>query len=218
MITKNSLTKALFFSLMVSIAACGPKKDGETAATEGTESESGVDMSSFKEAKGTTNDYSMMLPDYLTPASNLNDDASLQYQNIYKETYIVVIDESKEEFISTFKELGTYDSTQSALKNYRQSQINFFKETALSMKPGSEPKAVKINGLDAEMMDFEAKVEGVESDIYYNVAFIEGKEKMYWVMAWTMPTSKDKYKPDFEAAMKTFKEIGGGSSGAKASR
>lgn len=216
MITKNRLTTTLIFSLVLSLAACGGmnKKDGDSTAAK---AETGADMSSFQEAN-INNEYSMMLPDYLTKASNLNDDASLQYQNIFKETYIVVIDESKQEFIDTFKELGTYDDKKSPLVNYREAQINFFKETATSMNPGSEPKPVKINGLDAEMMDFEAKVEGVESDIYYCVSFIEGKDKLYWVMAWTMPSSKDKYKPDFEAAMKSFREIGGGSSAAKASK
>lgn len=206
MITKSKLAKAIFLSLCVALAACGnTKKGNDKAGTDGTEQ---VDMSDFKEVK-INNEYSMMLPGYLSKATNLNDEASLQYQNVFKETYIIVIDESKEEFVDAFKEVSVYDSTQSVLANYRQTQVNYFNEAVTNMQASTEPKAMEINGMKAEMLEFEAKVEEVPSNIYYILTFIEGKDKMYMIMAWTMPKNKEKYQEDFVAAIKSFKMLDG---------
>ena len=39
--------------------------------------------------------YALQLPSYLSKTNDLNEDASLQYQNPFRELYIIVIDESK---------------------------------------------------------------------------------------------------------------------------
>ena len=49
------------------------------------------------------------LPIYMKPMNQLNSDAVLQYGNIYKETYFVVIQEDKNEYVELFKEFGDYN-------------------------------------------------------------------------------------------------------------
>src|SRR5688572_26412269 len=67
--------------------------------------------------------YSMGVPKFMTQAKSLNDEASLQYQNIFKETYVIVIDENKQEFIDAYQELESYDSSTSVIANYADTQV-----------------------------------------------------------------------------------------------
>lgn len=150
--------------------------------------------------------YSMRIPNYMKKADNLNMDASLQYQNIYKETYIIVIDENKEEFISVFKDIGEYSDSLSPLKNYKDAQLQFIGES-INIGSMSEDKAIKINRLDAEKVIIDGTVEGVDYDISYFLTFIEGKETFYMIMAWTLQDKKNKYRPTFEASVKSFREL-----------
>jgi hypothetical protein len=169
--------------------------------------QAGKDTTAYREVKGKTNGYSMKLPEYLTETGDLNDDASLQYQNIDKEIYIVVIDESKEEFIRIFTERNKYDTKRSPLANYTKTQLNFFVDAAEKMYYATDLTPTKINKLKANLAEMEAKVEGVESKIYYMFAFIEGEKTMYWIMAWTFPENKEKVKPEFNKMIRSFKEI-----------
>jgi hypothetical protein len=149
-------------------------------------------------------EYKISVPKYMKKANGLNDEASLQYQNIYKETYVVIIDESKEELVSTFQELGEYNDSISVVKNYRDIQLQLLSENInISMK--SDPKSAQINGLDAEFVEIDGQVEGVNFEIAYFLTFIEGKEKVYMVMVWTLKEKKEKYKITFEQIAKSFK-------------
>jgi hypothetical protein len=151
------------------------------------------------------NEYKIGIPKYMKEAKDLNDEASLQYQNIFKETYIVIIDEPIDEFVDVFKELGEYDSTLSVVENYRDVQTQFISESfQINKKSASE--SLKINGLDAQMMELEGTFENI--DIFYNLAFVQSKEKLYMIMTWTLKNRKNKYKKTFEAMIKSFGLLG----------
>lgn len=159
--------------------------------------------SDFDEVK-INNEYKIMIPDYMSETTSLNDEASLQFQNIFKEAYIIVIDESKEEFISIFKELDSYNSDSSAVKNYRDVQLQSLHQ-GINITKQSAPESTKIGGLDAEVVEIEGNVTGVNYKIYYYITFLEGKEKMYMAMAWTLDDRKKKYKPTFKQAVQSFR-------------
>ena len=149
-------------------------------------------------------DYGIHIPNYMKKADNLNDDASLQYQNIFKETYVIVIDESKEEFIDAFKELDMYDESVSVVKNYREIQMGSLTE-AIQVKSQSAPRSVNINGLEAELVEIDGHAEGVTPGIAYFLAFIEGDDNVYMIMAWTLLKRKDKYRDTFEKTIQSFR-------------
>ncbi len=152
------------------------------------------------------NQYRLSVPKYMTKAYDLNDDASLQYQNIYKETYIVVIDEPKDNMVATFKESGEYNDALSVIKNYKDIQLQILSES-IDITMTSNPKSAQINGLDAEFAEFDGKVAGIEFGISYFLTFIEGKENVYMIMAWTLKNRKEKYKKTFEMAAQSFRLI-----------
>src|SRR5687768_6382191 len=157
----------------------------------------------FKTVK-TGTEYSLDVPVYLKEADNLNDDASLQYQNVFKEIYVVVIDEDKQTFIDTFVEADEYDTTKSAAENYRTVQLNSFSE-AIEFTAQTEPRKIRINGLDAQYVQIDGRVEGIRNEISYFITYIEGNDKMYMLMAWTLKDRKEKYRQILEAISGTFR-------------
>lgn len=186
-----------------SLQACGDTTTtsaDETGETEVTSSsENGLDNDfDFVEV----GEYSTWVPDYMNSTTMLNDDASLQYQNLFKETYALVIDESKQEYIDIYRELDMYDESISALRNYTETQISFISEDVIVYNQ-TGPDAKQINGIDAEVVEITGKVGDV--DVTYLIGFLEGQEKMYMIMTWTLPERYDKYKSDLETIINEFK-------------
>ena len=157
----------------------------------------------FKTIK-TGTEYSLDVPSHMRKADSLNDVASLQFQNIFKEMYVVVIDEDKQEFIDTFLELEEYDTARSVAENYRIAQMKNFGRS-IEITAQSEPIAIRINGLDAQKIQFDGRIENVKAEIAYFITYIEGKEKMYMIMAWTLKDRKQKYNKILDAIGGTFK-------------
>jgi hypothetical protein len=157
----------------------------------------------FKTVK-TGNEYSLDIPSHMKEAKNLNDDASLQYQNLFKELYVVVIDEDKQNFIDTFIEADEYDTTKSVIENYCIVQLKSFGES-IEITQQPEPVTLKINGLDAQKAQFDGKVEGINAEIAYFTTYVEGKDKVYMIMAWTLKDRKEKYSKILETIGGTFR-------------
>jgi len=182
------------------ISGCGSK------ASNPEDRDALVADDSFEEVK-INGLYSMKLPDYLTPGDDLNSEASLQYQNIVKEVYVIVIDESKQDFIDVFKELGDYDSTKSACDNYAEAQMKSIEENMTTVTSKSPLRKAKLGGCDARLADVAGTQADIEDPMGFTVAFIEGKETLYMVMTWTFEKSKDTYQEDMDKMINSFKEL-----------
>ncbi len=184
------------FSLFLLLTSCGNMggKDGGD-----------IDPSEFQ-AESALQQYQISVPKYMKKATGLNQDASLQFQNVFKETYIAIIDEDKSDFVDVFKELGRYDEAQSIAGNYRNVQMDYFTE-GMEIVSETTPKKVTINGLNAEQVEFTARVPEVDYDIFYVLTFVEGRESVYMIMEWTLSEYKDKYKETFYYMADTFTEI-----------
>ncbi|MDB4834963.1 hypothetical protein OAH12_00070 [Cyclobacteriaceae bacterium] len=110
--------------------------------------------------------FSIDLPDYMKESTSLNDEAILQYQNIFKETYIVVLQENKSDVERTFRDLGEYNDSLTFAQNYRDIQLNLLKES-IDIKYQSEFKNVQIGGLNSEHVQFDGLIPGVDQEIAY---------------------------------------------------
>lgn len=161
---------------------------------------------SFKEIK-INKLYSISLPDYLTVGDDLNDEASLQYQNIYKEVYVIVIDEPKQEFIDVFKELGEYDEAKPACDNYASAQMESIEGNMETVTTKSSLRKTKIGGCDARISDVAGTQAGITDAMGFTVAFVEGKETLYMIMTWTFEKDKSKYQDDMDMMINSFKEL-----------
>jgi hypothetical protein len=149
-------------------------------------------------------EYKMDVPAFMSKATTLNEAASLQYQNIFKEAYVIVIDEEKDAFIQAYKDLSAYDTARSVISNYTDTQIQST-TSELDVISQTEIKNFKVNGLNASSIEIDANLEGVQTPITYFLSFIEGQKKLYFVMAWTLQDKKEKHRETFQEMVKTFR-------------
>jgi hypothetical protein len=191
---KNRTVISVIFLLGLFLCSCLPNLNKEEKSGEKIE----------LKPVSINREYSMGIPSFMTKATALNKGASLQYQNIFKEAYVIVIDEDKQEFIDTYKGLSVYDTTRSVLSNYTDSQVQSITANieVLSQK---EVTTFKINGQNAAAVELDANVEGVKIPITYFLSFVEGKDKLYFIMAWTLQNKKDTHRDTFARMVKSFR-------------
>ena len=150
------------------------------------------------------NRYRLKIPKYMKETTELNDDASLQYMNTFKEAYVIVIDEPKDSFVTLFKDIDEYIDSISVLENYKKVQTESFESFVTGFKVYNEEKQ-KINGLNAITLNVDGAVE--DFDVTYTYGFFEGKETLYMMLCWTEQSSKNKYKPTYKTMLESFSEV-----------
>lgn len=150
------------------------------------------------------NRYKLDVPKSLKKATNLHADASLQYQDVANELYIIVIDEKIKDIndaITTYGLSSTYsqdlDGYTKLLQDDSQSRIKILSKSAI--------KKENINGNEARTMEMNAEIE--KMDIYYNLAYIKGKKTYYQVMIWTANEKKATMKEKMQKMIHSFKEM-----------
>lgn len=149
------------------------------------------------------NKYSLQVPDYLSKTNDLNEDASLQYQNLFKEFYVIVIDEDKDE-INSFIDAGMFENNpEKSVDGYATIIMNNTKKNT-EVKNEAIQNNLKINNLQSKTICFDAKVDKI--DIFFQFGFIEGKDRYYQVMVWTLLKHKQKYLEDMDKIILSFKE------------
>ncbi|WP_067033787.1 hypothetical protein [Allomuricauda sp. CP2A] len=188
--TKFLFLLTAFISLSLISCIDGKKKNSDSPINENDFFKINVD-----------NDYSIRIPRDMQKTTGLNSDAPLQYQNIYKEVYTIVIDEPKKEFVDAMKELGHEEK--STLAFYRDIQSKRLVER-MDITNQSKPTPMHISGLEAEALEIDAKVDNIEEELTYFLTFLEGENKIYMIMSWTLKSKKKEYKKTFETIAQSF--------------
>lgn len=150
------------------------------------------------------NKYSLSIPSFLTKVSNLNDDASLQYQHAGKEFYIIAIDESKEEMQKAIIENDLEDLYENNIEGYSKLILDGFKESLRSPYQ-SEIIDTTINKMPAKLTTLSGTVEGI--DAFYTIGIYEGKNSYYQVLAWTLKSKKYSYKTKMNKILYSLAEL-----------
>ncbi len=137
----------------------------------------------------------------------VSENVSLQYENGIRKVYVMVLEESKEEFIESFEQFNLYIDSISAVENYGKAHVtNLIGEIEVTAR--SIPQQRTINGLHTESIQIDGIVEGFEEEVTYFLTFIEGEKNMYYITSITLKDRKDKYLPVFENIANSFKLIG----------
>ncbi|MFP9113979.1 hypothetical protein ACLI1A_08545 [Flavobacterium sp. RHBU_3] len=149
------------------------------------------------------NQYSVVLPSFLSEGKNLHDDASLQYQNLLKEFYVIVIDEPSNTLDDIINEsMPEYtpdvDGYSKLLMGSTAEALNLPEEPILSAK--------KINGMDARVGGFSGEAEGQK--IFWKAAYFKGKKHYYQMLCWTQADKQKDYEPEMDNIINSFKELG----------
>ena len=148
--------------------------------------------------------YKMKVPTNMSESFDLNDEASLQYQNIFKELYLIVLDEDLSDFITSIEENDLTDSYSLDLYGHCRLLIDVF-AMDVEIINESEPVDLIIDGLPAMQYELEGRIEDVE--IYYCCTFIEGKNKFYQVISWTLLDKKNEHANILKKMPLSFEEL-----------
>ena len=148
-------------------------------------------------------DYTMELPLSFTKANDLNDGASLQYQNTFKELYVIVIDEPKTELIKALKKNLLETTYGNDLKGYSELIVDGM-DASIAVEKLPDFKDTTINGLNARLLSFEGLTSG--NRVYWKLAFIEGNNNYHQIMVWTKAENQKKYEKEMVAIINSFKE------------
>ena len=105
------------------------------------------------------NQYSLDLPESLSLATNLNTEASLQYQNVFDDLYVIVIDESKQEINSYMEDNTDFPPNLNGYTQLLKSGL----QTAVTNPIFSETEKKQINGLKAHQISLPGKVDDYET-------------------------------------------------------
>jgi hypothetical protein len=148
--------------------------------------------------------FSVDIPTALTETYDLNEEASLQYENISDEYYVIAIDENKQEFFDAINEGASEDemiTEEEILDIYGYLQFTTFATDDQYF----DTKDIEVNGLKAQQLDITSTFEDL--GIFYRMACYEGEENLYFVVVWTMEDYKDDHDASMQNIIESFKEL-----------
>lgn len=181
--TNSMKAKALYLLLAVSLLiSC--KKERQTIDIKGQ--------------------YTIEIPASLSKTNDLNEEASLQYQDNFNDFYTIVIDEPKTEFTKALKQNSLEGAYKNDLVGYSK-LITDGMDPSISIKEFPDFEETTINGLKARLVSFEGIAAG--NKVYWKLAFIEGSNTYYQVMVWTTADKRKKSEKEMAAIIHSFKEM-----------
>jgi len=146
----------------------------------------------------TVNDkYTIDIPDYLTPCTDIHEYASLQYKNEEKDIYAMVLDERK-------KTMVNYNLDYDTNEDYKNIASQPFKDNIQNSKieiPGRQ----EIDGKKALVTEILGNVN--DKNAFYRMAIIESPYAFYQILVWTKAEYKEKYMADITRVIESFKEL-----------
>lgn len=155
----------------------------------------GIFAQKFENKQGG-NCFTMEIPDYLTKTFSLNDAATLQYQNISKEAYVIAIEDNKEELQSLgMKFVSAKDFLTHFMKDFHK-DANNRKESAVT-----EFEANKNQHAQVELTWTNDNV-----NFYMLITSVETPNHFYKILCWTIAENKEILKNDFVRISRSLKD------------
>lgn len=140
--------------------------------------------------------YTLDIPDYMESTFDLNDVATLQYQNGAKEAYTIVIEDSKKRLY----DMGiVFNNTNEFLKG--------FTDTYMIDSPGrtlSDITEFKANGNNHSQVEMIWNHEG--NLFFMIITVVETKTHFYKILSWSLEANKNIQKDDFIKISKSLKD------------
>lgn len=151
------------------------------------------------------NDYSLELPDFLSTTDSLNPNASLQYQNLDKELFVIVIEEDRKEFTRKIVENNAEEVYPPNLKGYTDIVNHSIGET-ITISARTEIEDWEINGLSAKNFTIQGQTHD-KIGVYYSFTLVRGEEKYYQIAQWTAKNQKALFEKQMVEIAKSFKQL-----------
>lgn len=148
--------------------------------------------------------FKLKVPKYFSSTDELNDDAELQFENTIRETYMIVMAESKADFNLARRILGEEVDTLNYAESYLDMQLESLEESLTQFTLG-ERKNTQVNDMPAVVQELTTRVDG------YKIAFImmaiEANHDVFYANAWTLGSRKERYFPTFYKSLHSIEQI-----------
>lgn len=122
---------------------------------------------------------------------SLNEEANLQVSNRAQEKYLIVIEESKQDFDKSF-----------TLKDYSSLVKDNMVKNGQDMTTGGD-KEITVNGDKAEYFEVTGTVEKIKAK--YIVIIAQDKDNIYQIISWTLSSKFDKNKDEMMEVAQSLK-------------
>lgn len=130
--------------------------------------------------------FTINVPDYLVEVSDLSPDASLQFKNMFNETYLIVVPEAK-----------------TAEGHLNLQQLNDDFKYNLFLKGGSIINSQEFKIENYPAIQSTAQWTLAEETLQYLVTFIDTPQVLYKIYCWTLASQKE-YLNDFITTSNSF--------------
>lgn len=150
------------------------------------------------------NKFSIMLPGSMEAGKDLNDDAALQYQNIWQELYIIVIEESKTEVENAFAANDLNNEFRLDVEEYNTLITNAFSEGIGNSTVNAITDTV-MNNMKCKITTIEGDIENVKA--FYTLGICESETHFYQVLTWTLADKKADHFEKMKKMIYSFKEV-----------
>lgn len=152
--------------------------------------------------------YTISIPADMSESSELNDDASLQYEDMWEDFYVIVIDESKQEMQQALEMFDMTDGFENNLDNYSDIVMDGF---LMEMDEQIEHIVdTTINNMSAKVAKLTMSTVGdnfEDIEVHYAMSVVGGQEHYYQVMVWTLAENEIKYSQKIDNILYSLKEI-----------
>lgn len=137
--------------------------------------------------------FQLTVPGDWRKETELNEQASMQASHRVRETYVVVLSESKSDFADEMTlERFTSTTRNNMLAGIRSAQ-------------SAEPQPVTINGNPALQYELRGVIEGLNA-VYINTT-VETPEHYHQIITWTLPSRLEQNRPTLLEVTRSFKEV-----------
>ena len=142
------------------------------------------------------NIYQIELPSDMSPmTTEINMVASLQYANLFKEKYIMIIHEEKSEVNEAFQySIDLQKFTKIVVQGYEE-----------SFNCVANISDISIDGFNGNMVKMDGELDGI--NITWHAILIESKSYFYQICFWTLTNRKKKHMEGLFNSAKTFHEL-----------
>ena len=142
----------------------------------------------------------------MTETTSLNQEAILQYQNEFRNIFLIVLENEKNDMQTTLAEYKPDEKFDSDFDKYFDYTIFMIENRGFGhLNKENKLTNKKINGLNAKhLQSTHLTAEGM---IHFNIALIEGTGRYYQVITWTIANKEFQNKADMEMMVDSFTEI-----------
>lgn len=140
--------------------------------------------------------YTVDIPDYMASTFDLNDVATLQYQNVNKEAYTIVIEDNK----TQLENLGVkFVNPTDFLNQFVESYM----ADALDRSVSTATEFIENNNKHSQL-ELKWTLEG--SKFFMLITVVETKTHFYKILSWSLEANKQQQYDDFIKISRSLKD------------